>query len=166
MADKIYKRITFQGIRVHIDRPTGFVQKGDGWTRTYKNDYGFIPRTEGGDDEEIDVFIADPANENAPTAYVCAQQRRDGTFDEYKLILGANSSDEALRIYTAHIPQELLQRMYEIPVPFLQGILNVKPSTDLYVNAQNPAQTTLPMIGLTESLYVAEAANLLLVVYS
>jgi hypothetical protein len=158
MADKIYRRLKYAGIRVNIDRPVGFVQQGDGWTRVYKNDYGFIPRTDGGDDEDLDVFMANPPDEGADCAYLCVQGHRDGTFDEYKLILGARSSDEAVKIYADHIPLTLLQRIHEIPIGFLQGILGVKP-TPVSGNELRDPQTLIPMVGITESLRIAAEAR-------
>jgi hypothetical protein len=52
-GEKVFKTIRFHGIPIAIDRPTGFVQKGESsdgkkWERTYKNDYGFIEGTRGG----------------------------------------------------------------------------------------------------------------------
>jgi hypothetical protein len=154
MADKIYKRLKYAGIRVNIDRPIGYVQQGEGWTRVYKNDYGFIPRTDGGDDEDLDVFLANPPDESADCAYLCVQAHRDGTFDEYKLVLGARTSDEAVKIYADHIPLNLLQKVHEIPVGFLQGILGVTPTPALGGDGQS-AQTLIPMVGITESLRIA-----------
>src|SRR5690606_16498486 len=60
--DSVKFRTEFQGIPINVDRPKGFVMRGTDaagkdWARRYKLDYGFIPKTLGGDGDGLDVFI-------------------------------------------------------------------------------------------------------------
>jgi Inorganic Pyrophosphatase len=89
-SDSVKKRVDYQGIGICIDRPKGSVmsgtdEKGEPWSRTYEYDYGFIPKTLGGDDDGLDVFVGpDPKAEDA---FWAIQTKPDGSFDEYKCIL-------------------------------------------------------------------------------
>lgn len=129
-ADKIHKKITFQGLPVHIDRPKGFVQSGKDaqgkpWQRTYKYDYGFIPKTQGGDNEDLDVFIGPKAKSDA--AFWVSQRKDDGSFDEYKVFLGFSSQAAAKKAYLEHVPRKYYGGMEEMPVAAMKTLLNQQP---------------------------------------
>jgi Inorganic Pyrophosphatase len=130
VAKHIHRVVHHQGIKVHLDRPKGFVQSGtspDGkeWSRTYQNDYGFIPLTAGGDEEEIDVFLG--PSEDAPVAFWALQLKPDGSFDEYKVFLGCDSLEQASGIYAAHIPLEYLGAWSTMSVGQMRGLLGQHP---------------------------------------
>lgn len=119
----------FAGLDLRIDRPKGFVQKGkdkDGkpWTRTYKFDYGYLPKTEGGDDEELDVFLG--SDESADMTYWATQVNAKGEFDEFKVFIGFPSMEAAKKAYTDHIPVEYLDEMFEMPLAAVQSMSNAK----------------------------------------
>jgi hypothetical protein len=84
---------------------TGVGKDGKRWNRKMLADYGAIPDTKGaGDREPLDVYIGpDP---EAPDAYVVEQLNDDGEFDEYKVMLGFESEDEARDTYLAHYPDD------------------------------------------------------------
>ena len=129
----IAKKIDFKGLEIAIDRPKGFVQTGtnqDGedWERTYLYDYGFIKGTEGGDGEDLDVFVG--PNLDASEVYIVTQNHSDGSFDEYKAFVGFSSEDEALEAYEAHIPTEFFDSVSTIPVGALKGMLGLDPMTE------------------------------------
>jgi len=125
------KKIDVNGIKVHIDRPIGFVQHGKdktgkAWSRTYKFDYGFIPKTDGGDKEDLDVFVGHASFTNP--VYVATQCKEDGTFDEYKLFVGFDSVAKAKAAYLAHIPAKFLSSMKELPMGILKALCGVTPT--------------------------------------
>ena len=127
-ADTVKFKTDFQGIPVHIDRPKGFVQKGpDGkggeWQRRYKFDYGFIPKTSGGDGDGLDVFIG--PDKKAPEAYWAVQTKHDGSFDEYKVFLGFTSRDAAMAAYREHIPKKLLNGMVTMRLEMMKAMLGI-----------------------------------------
>jgi hypothetical protein len=120
----------FNGIPLTIDRPTGFVQSGKDpegtpWERTYTCDYGFIKKTDGGDNEDLDVFNV--GNESAPNAYWIVQQKPTGEFDEFKLVLGADDEAHARRVYLQHVPEKFFQSIHSVPVASLHAMLRLKP---------------------------------------
>src|SRR4030067_817678 len=89
-SDGSKKTVEFQGIKIHLDRPKGLIMtgkdsKGEDWSREYKYDYGFIPKTLGGGGGGLDVFIG--PDKDASETYWAVQNKDDGTFDEYKCIL-------------------------------------------------------------------------------
>ncbi len=128
----MHERRVFAGIQLVIDRPKGFVQtgrdpKGHTWVRRYSVDYGYVPKTEGGDKEDLDVFVG--PSERAPTVYVFRQNKEDGTFDEFKAFLGFESLEAARKTYAAHVPARFIGPAYEVPVEFLRGIVPLNGKT-------------------------------------
>ncbi|RTL06438.1 hypothetical protein EKK58_05655 [Candidatus Dependentiae bacterium] len=144
LPDEQAERRFFQGIPVVIDRPVGFVQEGPNktWTRTYKNDYGYIPSTLGGDGEELDVFVLGDAS--SQNVYWCVQTTNDGRFDEYKVILGASSEAEARACYCAHIPEKFLSSIYTTTVDMLRALLGLEPREAMLVAQPRPHLVATP----------------------
>jgi len=130
-ADTVKKTVEFQGLKVKIDRPKGFVQSGKDeqgkpWTRTYKYDYGFLPKTEGGDGEGLDVFIG-PDKDDKET-YWAIQKKSDGSFDEYKVFFGFGSKAAAKKAFIDHIPAKFLGSMTTISINMVKAMLNIEPA--------------------------------------
>jgi hypothetical protein len=126
--DTVKKVVDFQGIKIRIDRPRGFVMmgkddKGTPWSRRYRYDYGFLPKTKGGDGEGLDVFIG--PEKKAPEAYWAIQVKKDGSFDEYKIFLGFPDRDAALSAYRAHIPRKLMKGMVTMRIEMMKAMLNI-----------------------------------------
>lgn len=128
--DSVKKKLVFQGMKISIDRPKGFVMEGHDdegkpWRREYTHDYGFLPKTEGGDGEGIDVFLGpDP---DAHEAYWVIQRKKDDSFDEYKVFLGFKNKDEAKRVYAAHIPMRFFGGMVAMRVSMMKALLGQEP---------------------------------------
>lgn len=131
LAKKVHKVIDFQGITIKIDRPKGYVQQGkdeegNAWERTYGCDYGFIPKTAGGDEEDLDVFMG-PNAESQKTFWI-TQNKADGSFDEYKVMMGFDSPEEAKATYCQHVPEKFFGGMTEVPLGSMKSLLNISPS--------------------------------------
>lgn len=129
-TQKAMREENHQGIVVKIDRPKGYVQTGtdpDGapWSREYKMDYGYIPRTKGGDAEGLDVFLG--PNDKAPMSYWAKQMKADGSFDEWKCFLGFDSAQDVHKAYAEHIPERFLAGITPIPVDHMRALLNQEP---------------------------------------
>lgn len=128
--DSVKKIVDFQGMKVKIDRPKGFVllgkdEQGKLWRRAYKLDYGFIPKTEGGDGEGADVFLGPDAG--AQTSFWAIQKKKDGSFDEYKIMLGFQTRAAAKKAYTDHIPSRFLGGLVAVPVNMMKALLGQMP---------------------------------------
>lgn len=104
-SDRVQKKIEFQGIEIHIDRPKGFEQKfKDGNVRKYLTDYGFFPGTKARDGEDLDVYVGD--DKNASFAYVI-KQMINGKEDEKKVMLGFPSESSAKEMFLAHFTKDM-----------------------------------------------------------
>lgn len=129
--DTVKKVVDYQGIPVHVDRPAGHVQtgvdeKGQAWKRVYHVDYGYVPNTQGGDAEGLDVFLGmDPV---ADQAHWILQKKSDGTFDEYKVMLGFTCADTAKAMYNAHVPKRFFGGMASTSIPMMRALLNIHPA--------------------------------------
>ncbi len=120
----------YQGIGVRIDRPKGFVQRGTDdtgqtWERTYKTDYGYIPRTEGGDAEELDVYMG--PEPGAGFAHWVIQNKADGSFDEYKLMLGFPDRAAARKMWEEHTPKKYFGGLVTTEIGLVKSLLGVHP---------------------------------------
>lgn len=130
-ASPTLAQTTFQEIPITIDRPRGHVmngidEKGEAWKRAYYVDYGFIPNTQGGDAEGLDVFLG--LHPDATEAHWIKQLKSDGTFDEYKLMLGFGSADEAKGMYLAHVPKRFFGEISTTSVGMVRGLLGLHPN--------------------------------------
>lgn len=128
--DMVHKTIDFQGIKIDIDRPKGFVQTGkdaDGneWSREYLVDYGFFPGTAGGDGDQLDVFIG--PNADSKSVFWVTQKKADGSFDEYKVFVGFDTARDARDCFTSHIPAKFYDGMQTFPMTALKSLLGVEP---------------------------------------
>ncbi len=93
---------------ITIEQPKGSVRKGtdaNGKQLESKmhNTYGYFRGTEGVDGDHIDVFLSNDIDGwNGRKVYVVDQYNPDGTFDEHKVMLGFNNTDEAKSDYLAN----------------------------------------------------------------
>jgi hypothetical protein len=153
---RVAKTIEFQGITVRIDRPSGFVQrgkdeKGNTWERVYKTDYGYIPKTRGGDGEGIDVYLG--PDKHSALAYWISQRKLDGSFDEYKLMLGFMDRRSAKSMWAAHVPERLFGGIATTPIGIVKALLGieagplVKSIGELTFEPDEPAQSPAQLIG-------------------
>lgn len=107
-----YKKahITVHGMPVAIENPAGSTRtdKKHGnnphWSQKMADHYGYIElgeRTQEGD--RIDVFILNGPAEKSKKVFIL-DQMEGGKFDEPKVIIGANTKEEALKIYRRNNP--------------------------------------------------------------
>lgn len=95
------------GLVFTIEVPKDGFRKGVGsdgqeWSRKVTADYGYINRTVGADGDAIDVYIGpEPETE---IVFVVDQLKRDGSFDEHKVLVGYRTADAAKSAYLANYP--------------------------------------------------------------
>jgi ribosomal protein S18 acetylase RimI-like enzyme len=98
----------FRGLPIFVENPVGTMRHN----KTLLCDYGYIPGTTGaGDGEDVDVFVG--ADENAPYAYVVTQLKEDDSFDEFKVLLGFDSLQDAQAAYLAQYEEGWLYNRVE-----------------------------------------------------
>lgn len=93
---------------ITIEQPKGSVRSGvdangNKWETTMQNTYGYIRGTEGVDGDHIDMFLSDDIDGwNGRRVFVVDQYNEDGSFDEHKVMLGFNETDDAEAAYFAN----------------------------------------------------------------
>lgn len=93
---------------ITIENPKGSVRsgidtEGNKWETIMQNTYGYIRGTEGVDGDHIDVFLSDDIDVwNGRRVFVVDQYNEDGSFDEHKVMLGFNETDDAEAAYFAN----------------------------------------------------------------
>lgn len=100
-----YKKGHFNvnGLNVTIENPQGSErsgkdQNGEAWSVTMPAHYGYIKRTTGADNEQMDVYVGE--NPSADTVYVVDQIDADtGEFDEHKALIGFANGNDAINAY-------------------------------------------------------------------
>lgn len=113
--------VSINGFDVTIENPKGSTRSGvdaDGkpWSIDMANSYGYIKGTKGKDGDHVDVFVG-----NSPLSdkvFVVDQVNKDGSFDEHKVMIGFNSTEEAQAAYLANYEQGWtgLGNITEMPV--------------------------------------------------
>lgn len=102
-----YKKghVKIQDFDIAIENPKDSVRSGvdkDGkeWSQEMHNTYGYFEGTKGKDSDDVDCFIGpNPLSEDI---FVIDQLDKDGNFDEHKVMLGFDSSEEAREAYLSN----------------------------------------------------------------
>ena len=89
-----YKKghIKVHGLDIAVENPRGSERRGtdqDGkeWAHTMSDHYGYIKRTTGADQEQIDTYVG--KNPESEKVYIVDQiDQRNGSFDEHKVMMG------------------------------------------------------------------------------
>lgn len=89
---------------IAIENPADSIRSGTDpsgkeWQIKMQHHYGYIENTIGADGDEIDVFVKNHLDSDPEYAYIIRQLNPDGTFDEHKIVIGAETEDEAKEIY-------------------------------------------------------------------
>jgi len=128
-ADKLPQEHSteFQGLPVIIEWPAGSTRvgttpEGKTFKTEMKADYGYIPDTTGvGDQEKVDIYIG--PDKDAEYAYIVEQIDDSGEFDEYKILLGFDTLEEAEKTYLEHVPEKYLGDISEVKFDYLFDIV-------------------------------------------
>ena len=128
---KLDGRTVFQGLPISIENKKGSVRQGvdkvtgKPWRTLMKFDYGYIRKSDGVDGDAVDCYIG--PNENAKYAFVINQNDpNSGKFDEQKVMLGWDNSEDAKKAYFQHYdnPERFFGSIEAIPMEkFKQKVL-------------------------------------------
>ncbi|MCL2323294.1 MAG: hypothetical protein FWC47_14475, partial [Oscillospiraceae bacterium] len=98
--------VNVQGFDITIENPKGSIrsgidENGNQWSQKMNNTYGYIRGTKGKDGDHIDVFLGD--NLTSDKVFVIDRVNPEtGAFDEHKVMLGFNSTEEARKAYVSN----------------------------------------------------------------
>ena len=100
---------TIDGITFKIELEPGDIRKGTNpetgvkWEKKMHVAYGYIPKTTGDDDENVDIYLKEDGTYD--NVYVVHQKKKNGDYDEDKCMIGFASKDEAKAAYEKHGPE-------------------------------------------------------------
>lgn len=97
--------VTFAGFKISIENAKGSRRywtddKGNTGYNEMKNHYGYFSKSLGHDGDHVDVFLG--TNQDSDKVYVVDQNKKDGSFDESKVMLGFDSKKEAKEAYLSN----------------------------------------------------------------
>lgn len=98
--------LSLQGLEISIENPKGSTRSGtrpDGstWSHVMSDHYGYIRRTVGADDEQVDVYLG--PRPNSDMVFIIDQlDQGTGKFDEHKVMLGFENQLQAVRAYRSN----------------------------------------------------------------
>lgn len=102
-------RMTINGMKVSIENPQGSVREGvspDGksWKTEMKSHYGYFQGTTGADKGHLDVMVkpGTPEDWKGPMFVIDQVDPKTRTFDEHKVVAGANNEADAEREYLSN----------------------------------------------------------------
>ena len=101
--------ITIRGFKISIENAKGSKRywtddKGNKGFNLMKNHYGYFSNTEGYDGDHIDVFIGEYLDFDK--VFVVDQKKKDGSFDESKVMLGFKTKEEAKKAYLSNFTSD------------------------------------------------------------
>ena len=102
-------RFSWNGMQVVIENPRGSTRRGvsaDGeiWKNEMSSHYGYISRTNGNDNDPIDVFMG--RHPESDIVFVVHQiDQTTGELDEHKCMLGFTNLKQAKDAYLSHYPK-------------------------------------------------------------
>ncbi|HWY23512.1 MAG TPA: hypothetical protein VNX47_01250 [Nevskia sp.] len=103
------RKVQWRGLTISIENEIGSVRRGyqpDGsytWQVTMRAPYGYILRTKGSDDEQVDCYLG-PDMDTATHVYIIHQRKPPLwiNYDECKTMLGWESRAAAIAGYLSH----------------------------------------------------------------
>ncbi len=97
--------VTISGLDLTLETAKGGTRSGTGpdgkkWSVTLAAHYGYIRGTKGKDKDHLDIYLGDFPDSDF-VMVIDQNDLKTGKFDEHKIILGTENSEQALAIYKA-----------------------------------------------------------------
>ena len=117
LAGAAKKTVTWNGIVMKLEYLTGDTRSGingtsgEKWSRTMKDNYGYLPGTKGkgADGDALDIYLA-PEPVEGPVFKV-SQKKHDGAYDEDKFMIGYGSAAAAKKAFLRNMPSWAFGKM-------------------------------------------------------
>ena len=133
---KALRRTTRAGIPVVVENPVGSTRSwkdsftGTNGKTTFEHAYGYVPDTDGMDNEGLDVFLG--PEQHPQEAYIVSQRRGPEFIepDEHKVLLGWPDIHSAKRAYLKHYDDDrFLGTIIAVPIREFRRKLDVMKQT-------------------------------------
>lgn len=154
------------GLPIKIEYRAGDIRTGVGgdgkeWSKKMKTPYGHIPKTEGLDGEELDVYVG---SDTASTKVFAIQQMKAPDFtklDEQKFMLGFGSAAEARKAYLENYPNpKFLGSMKEMALDDFKTKLKTQGSSGQKVaGLDRYTEINLALLGAGEKIAAAHVVG-------
>lgn len=93
--------IAYKSLDITVETAAGQYRRGKDWEVKLIYPYGYIKRTEGKDGDHVDVILCTDHLES-DLVHVVHQKKRDGSWDEHKVLLGCRNIEEAKKAYLSN----------------------------------------------------------------
>lgn len=94
--------ITIETAKDQIRTKVG--KDGKSWSRKMHAHYGYVRGTHGKDGDHCDIFVGE--HPQSQLVFVINQLKKDGSFDEHKIVLGCTNASDAKELYLKHYPKD------------------------------------------------------------
>lgn len=101
--------VHLHGLDITIETAAGQIRSkvgkdGKKWSRKMHAHYGYLRGSHGADGDHCDVFVG--PHPQSQLVFIVDQLKKDGTFDEHKIMLGCINAAEAKELYLKHYPKD------------------------------------------------------------
>jgi hypothetical protein len=137
-----YKKghVKLDGFDIAIENPAGSTRSGvdpngKKWESRMHADYGYFKGSKGIDKDHVDVFIKAGYKGGSELLHIVNQTNKDRTFDEHKVVMGADNNEDALKVYLANYDKGWSNYSGVIPIAlpsFKKWVFSGKPLTGPY----------------------------------
>ena len=132
MAGAAKKTLTWNGLTMKFEYLTGDTRSGVNgttgkkWSRTMRDNYGYMPGTygKGADGEALDVYFPDKPVDGP--VYRLDQKKKDGSFDEHKYFVGYGSAEDARKAFRRNMPEWAMGPMTSMPLRSFRRLVGQK----------------------------------------
>ena len=105
-----FSKVSYRGLPITIEYEKGTIRsgvdkEGNPWQQEMFHHYGYFDNTMGADGKELDVYY-NPDGKSDKIFRVIQLDTLTGKFDEYKIMIGFDTIENAKQGYLVHYPDE------------------------------------------------------------
>ena len=103
-----FSKVSYRGLPITIEYEEGTIRsgvdrEGNPWQKEMFHHYGYFDNTMGADGKELDVYY-NPDGKSDKIFRVIQLDTLTGKFDEYKIMIGFDTIEDAKQGYLVHYP--------------------------------------------------------------
>ena len=105
-----FSKVSYRGLPITIEYEKGTIRsgvdkEGNPWQQEMFHHYGYFDNTMGADGKELDVYY-NPDGKSDKIFRIIQLDTLTGKFDEYKIMIGFDTIENAKQGYLVHYPDE------------------------------------------------------------